>query len=169
MKIRRPVAAAGAAVVLGTTGALVLPAAASAHNASHTLKFTAMTMKRAAFTKTNFGLQETDVNSTGKTIGFDDVNYTITGPSSATAGVAFDTMSGFLYGTVTTTNKGMTFKGKVTGGPARSRERPARSPPGQSAAPRQRSPSSTAKARQPQERRDGLRSGAVPPLPDQDR
>jgi hypothetical protein len=30
--------------------------------------------------------------------------------------VAFDTKGGFLYGTVTTTDKGMTFKGKVTGG-----------------------------------------------------
>jgi hypothetical protein len=116
MKVRRSIAAAGAAAVIGTTGVLALPAMASAHNASHTLKFTAVTVKRAAFTKANFGLQETDVNSTGKTIGFDDVNYTITGPSSATAGVAFDTKGGFLYGTVATTNKGKTFKGKVTGG-----------------------------------------------------
>jgi hypothetical protein len=116
MKVRRSIAAAGAAAVIGTTGVLALPAMASAHNASHTLKFTAVTVKRAAFTKANFGLQETDVNGTGKTIGFDDVNYTITGPSSATAGVAFDTKGGFLYGTVATTNKGKTFKGKVTGG-----------------------------------------------------
>ena len=39
MKIRIPVTAAAVAVVLGTTGALVLPAGASAHSATHTLKF----------------------------------------------------------------------------------------------------------------------------------
>ncbi len=65
----RSVIAVGAAVIVGTTGALVLPAVASAHNASTTLKFTAVTKARVTFTKTTFGLQETDVNSKGKTIG----------------------------------------------------------------------------------------------------
>jgi hypothetical protein len=116
MKVRRSIAAAGAAVVLGTTGALVLPAAASAHNASHTLKFTTVVVKRVAFTRTNFGLQETDVNSTGKTIGFDNVNIRFTSRTSARADVAVDVKGGFLYGTVTTTNGGKTFSGKVTGG-----------------------------------------------------
>jgi hypothetical protein len=116
MKIRRSITAAAAAVVLSGTGALVLPAVASAHSAAHTLKFTAVTMKRIPFTKTNFGLQETDVNSTGKTIGFDDVNITFTGKNTATADVAVDVKGGFLYGTVATTNGGKTFAGKVTGG-----------------------------------------------------
>ena len=116
MKIRRSIAAAGAAVVLGTTGAMVLPAAASAHNASHTLKFTTVTMKRVVFTRTNFALQETDVNSMGKTIGFDNVNITFTSRNSAKANVAVDVKGGFLYGAVTTTNGGKTFSGKVTGG-----------------------------------------------------
>lgn len=116
MKIRRSIAAAAAAVVLGTTGALVLPAVASAHSATHTLKFTAVTKKSIAFTKTTVGLQETDVNSTGKVIGFDDVHLTLTGPTSATANVALDTTGGFLYGTATSTNGGKTFTGKVTGG-----------------------------------------------------
>jgi hypothetical protein len=116
MKIRRSIAAAGAAAVIGTTGALALPAVASAHNASHTLKFTAVTVKRIAFTRTNFGLQETDVNSAGKTIGFDDVNITFTSRTSARADVAVDVKGGFLYGSVTTTNGGKTFTGKVTGG-----------------------------------------------------
>ena len=116
MKIRTSIIAAGAAVALGTTGALVLPAVASAHSASTTLKFTAVTVKSTKFTSTTRGLQETDVNSTGKTIGFDDVHITITGPSSATANVALDTTGGFLYGVVTTTNMGKTFAGKVTGG-----------------------------------------------------
>jgi hypothetical protein len=116
MKIRTSITAAAAAVVLGGTGALVLPAVASAHNASHTLKFTAVTVKRVAFTKTNFGGQETDVNSTGKTIGFDDVNITFTGASTAKGNVAVDLKGGFLYGAIATTNGGKTFRGKVTGG-----------------------------------------------------
>ena len=116
MKIRTSLTAAVAAVVLGGTGALVLPAMASAHSATTTLKFTAVTVKRVTFTKTNFGLQETDVNSTGKTIGFDDVNITITGPSTAKGNVALDIKGGFLNGTIATTNMGKTFTGKVTGG-----------------------------------------------------
>jgi hypothetical protein len=115
MKLRTSLAAAGAAVVLSTTGALVLPTVASAHSASTTLKFTAVTKARVTFTKTTFGLQETDVNSTGKTIGFDDLYITGTSPTSATVNVTFDTKGGFLYGVVTTTN-GTTYSGKVTGG-----------------------------------------------------
>jgi hypothetical protein len=116
MKVRKSIIAAGAAVILGTTGAMVLPAVASAHNASHTLKFTAVTKKSVTFTKTTSGLQETDVSSTGKIIGFDDVYIKFTGANSATANVALDTKGGFLYGVVTTTDGGKTFKGKVTGG-----------------------------------------------------
>jgi hypothetical protein len=116
MKVRRSIVAAGAAVVLGTTGALVLPAVASAHNASTTLKFTAVAKASVKFTSSTFGNQETDVNSTGKTIGFDDVYITITGANSATVNLAVDIKGGFLYGVVTSTDGGKTFKGKVTGG-----------------------------------------------------
>jgi hypothetical protein len=116
MKVRRSIAAAGAAVVLGTTGALVLPAVAGAHVASTTLKFTAVTNKHVTFTRSTFGMQETDVSSTGKTIGFDDVYVTLTGTNTATANVALDVKGGFLYGVVTTTDGGKTFSGKVTGG-----------------------------------------------------
>lgn len=116
MKIRKSIIAAGAAIVLGGTGALALPAVASAHSATHTLKFTAVTVNSIQFTKTSNGLQETDVNSKGKTIGFDDVNITLTGKTSATGDVAIDISGGFLYSTVTTTNAGKTFTGKVTGG-----------------------------------------------------
>lgn len=115
MKVRRSIVAAGAAIVLGTTGALALPALASAHNASTTLKFTAVTNNAVAFTSSTGGSQETDVNSTGKTIGFDVVYFTVTG-NSALVNVAFDIKGGLLYGTVTTTNAGKTFTGKVTGG-----------------------------------------------------
>jgi hypothetical protein len=50
MKIRTSIAAAGAAVLLGT-GALVLPAAASANSATHTLKFISVTKKSIMLTK----------------------------------------------------------------------------------------------------------------------
>lgn len=115
MKVRRSIVAAGAAIVLGTTGALALPALASAHTASTTLKFTAVTNNAVLFFSSTGGSQETDVNSTGKTIGFDVVYFTVRG-SSATVNVAFDIKGGLLYGTLTTTNGGKTFTGKVTGG-----------------------------------------------------
>jgi hypothetical protein len=84
---------------------------ASAHNTSTTLKLTAMTVKSHPFTNTISGLQETDLNSAGKTIGFDEMYITITGKSSGTANVTFDITGGFLYGAVTATNAGKTFKG----------------------------------------------------------
>jgi hypothetical protein len=90
-------------------------AGVSAHPATHTLKFTAVSVNRVPFTSTNFGDQETDVNSTGKIIGFDDLNVTFRGPSG-TGDVAGDIKGGFLYGTITTTNAGKTFSGKVTRG-----------------------------------------------------
>src|SRR2546429_1892478 len=71
MKLRTSLAAAGAAVVLGTTGALVLPAVASAHGTTHTLKFIAVQKGTVSFTRATGGIQDTDVNTTGKTIGFD--------------------------------------------------------------------------------------------------
>jgi hypothetical protein len=116
MKIRRSIVAAGAAVVLGGTGALAIPAVASAHSTTHTLKFTSVTVNSVPFTRTSRGLQDTDVNSKGKTIGFDDANLTFTSMTSGTAAVAIDLKGGFLYGTVRTTNGGRTFRGKVTGG-----------------------------------------------------
>ena len=116
MKVRRSIAAAVAAVVLGTSGALALPALASAHDASHTLKFTIVTLKTVTFTRSTFGSQEKDVNSAGKTIGFDDGYVTFTGKNTATIDVAFDIKGGLLYATVATVNGGLTFSGKVTGG-----------------------------------------------------
>jgi hypothetical protein len=115
MKIRTTIAAAGTAVVLGGAAGLALPAVASAHPVSHTLKFTAVHVNSVPFTSTNFGAQDTDVNSTGKTIGFDDLNVTFMGPSGR-GDVALDIDGGFLYGTIATTNAGKTFSGKVTGG-----------------------------------------------------
>jgi hypothetical protein len=115
MKIRRSIVAAGAAVVLGATGTLALPAVASAHDAAHTLKFTAVQTKQVSFSSKSFGDQGIDVKA-GKTIGFDEVYLTITGKQSGTGNVVVDISGGFLYGTLATTNAGKTFTGKVTGG-----------------------------------------------------
>jgi hypothetical protein len=116
MKIRRSIVAAAVAIILGGTGALVVPAVASAHSASHTLKFISKRVKTVAFAMPTAGFQDTDVNSIGKIIGFDEVNFLFTGATSGRGRVAIDANGGFLYGEIATTNAAETFRGKVTGG-----------------------------------------------------
>ncbi len=116
MKIRRSITAADAAVVLSGTGALVLPAVASAHDASHTLKFISVTKKSIPFTKKSGGSQDTDVNAAGKTVGFDVLYFTATSATTGKINVTFDLSGGFLYGTGTITKSGTFSNGKVTGG-----------------------------------------------------
>ena len=117
MKLRTSLAAAGAAVVLGTTGALVLPAVASAHSSTHTLKFIAVQKGMVNFSSTTAGIQETDQNATGKTIGFDVLYFNVTSSSSAAVNATIDTKGGFLYGTFNVNLKtGALTNGKVTGG-----------------------------------------------------
>ena len=116
MKVRRSIAAAGAAVVLGTTGALALPALASANSATHTLKFISVQKSSVGFGKTAGANQDTDVNAAGKTVGFDMIYFTATSATGGTINVTVDTSGGFLYGTGTITNNGVFSNGKVTGG-----------------------------------------------------
>jgi hypothetical protein len=117
MKLRASIAAAGAAVILGTTGALALPAmATSAHSAPTTLQLTAVTNSSITFTSTTIGFTETDVNAAGMTIGFDETYFTSTGVNTGTLKAAFDINGGFLYTTLTSTDGDKTFTGKVTGG-----------------------------------------------------
>ena len=117
MKIRTPIIAAGAAVVLGTTGALVLPAVASAHSASTTLKFISVQKASVNFSKTAFGQQDTDVNAAGKTIGFDMLYITAVSATTGNVNITGDLNGGFLYGTGTINLKTGAFSnGKVTGG-----------------------------------------------------
>jgi len=116
MKGRRSVIAVGAAVILGTTGALLVPAVASAHNTTHTLKFTSVEKKSIEFTKTAGGQQDTDLSSTGKTIGFDMLYFTQASVTSATVNITVDTKGGFLYGTATVIFKSGQASGKITGG-----------------------------------------------------
>jgi hypothetical protein len=116
MKLRTSLAAAGAAAALGVTGALVLPAVASAHSASTTLKFTAVQKATVDFSKTAEGIQDTDVNAAGKTVGFDELYLAFTSSSSAAVNVTVDTNGGFLYGTFKVAKSGAITNGKVTGG-----------------------------------------------------
>jgi hypothetical protein len=117
MKLRTSLAAAGAAVVLGTTGTLVLPAVASAHSASTTLKFTSIQKGTVGFTRTTGGLQGTDVNAAGKTVGFDMLYFAAASASTVAVNFTVDTKGGFLYCTFTFHPKtGVVTNGKVTGG-----------------------------------------------------
>jgi hypothetical protein len=117
MKLCTSLAAAGAAVVLGTTGALVLPAVASAHGTTHTLRFVSVQKATVGFTRATGGLQNTDVNTVGKTIGFDMLYFAATSPSSVAVNLTVDTKGGFLYGTFTFNPKtGVVTNGKVIGG-----------------------------------------------------
>jgi hypothetical protein len=96
MKLRTSIIAAGAAVVLGTTGAFVLPAVASAHSATTTLKFIAV--QKAM-------------------VSFDMLYFKVISSSSAAVNATIDTKGGFLYGTFNVNLKtGAVTNGKVTGG-----------------------------------------------------
>ena len=115
MKIRTSIAAAGAAAVLAGAGAVMLPAVASAHSTTHTLKFTAVQLGSTQFSQTSGGSAEKDVNGAGKPIGFDAINITANPTThQPTAGsVALSTNGGFLYGTL---KFGKAITGTVTGG-----------------------------------------------------
>jgi hypothetical protein len=118
MKIRTSIAAAGAAVVLGGTGAVLLPAVASAHSTTHTLRFTAVTLTpQTKFSQTSFGQAEKDVNSAGKVIGYDVINVEFhPKTNTASGGVSLSTNGGFLYGALKFTNNSSVVHGTVTGG-----------------------------------------------------
>ncbi len=117
MKFRRSLATAGAVVVLSATGALALPAVASAQSSTQTLKFIAVQKRMVTFTTATGGVQETDLNAAGKTVGFDMLYFAAKSPTSAAVHVTVDTLGGFLYGTFTLNLKtGAVTNGKVTGG-----------------------------------------------------
>jgi hypothetical protein len=117
MKFRTSIIAAGAAAILGTTGALLVPAVASAHAATTTLKFTSVEKSSIMFTSSSFGQQDTDVNSAGKTVGFDMIYGAATSSTTASVNITGNLSGGFLYGTGTVSIKTGAFSnGKVTGG-----------------------------------------------------
>lgn len=116
MKVRMSLAAVGVAALLSGTGAFLLPAGASAHSTTHTLKFIAVTVKDVKFSKTARGASDKDVNSAGKIIGFDQLYFAFNPKTNKVAGgVTLDTNGGFLYGTLHFT-QGPVTHGTVTGG-----------------------------------------------------
>ena len=118
MKLRASLAAIGATLVLGTTGALALPAvAASAHSDTHTLKFVSVTKNSIMLAKTSGAQQDTDVNAAGKAVGFDMLYFPAVSGTAGTVNLTLDTTGGFLYGKLTANFKtGAITNGKVTGG-----------------------------------------------------
>ncbi len=118
MKLRTSLAAAGAAVVLCAAGAVLLPAMASAHSSTHTLKFVSVPNRfKVGFTKATKGIQEVDFNRAGTPVGFDMLYLADTSPGHAAVNVTVDTAGGFLYGTFTLNLKtGAVANGEVTGG-----------------------------------------------------
>ncbi len=115
MKIRTTMAGAAAAAIVGT-GALVLPAAASASTTAHTLKFTAETESSAAFSSSTEAEQDTDVNGAGKVVGYDLLYVKLVSSTSADLNITVDVDGGMLYGTAKLNSKGTVADGKVTGG-----------------------------------------------------
>ena len=116
MKLRTSIAAVGAAALIGS-GALAVPALASAHPATHTLKFIAVEKQSIELSPTSGGEQDTDVNAKGKAVGFDMLYFQGTSASTATLYATIDTAGGFLYATfVYHTKTGAVTNGKVTGG-----------------------------------------------------
>jgi hypothetical protein len=116
MKIRRSITAAIGVALVGT-GAFVLPAFASASTATHTLKFISVEKASVTLTKTMSAQQDTDLNSKGKVIGYDDLYFAVTSSSGANAWFSLDVDGGFISGTFKVNFKtGAITNGKVTGG-----------------------------------------------------
>jgi len=115
MRIRRSITAAAAAAALGTAGALLAPAAASAHNATQTLTFTSVAKNFVSYSTTTLAEQDTDLSTAGKIIGFDEVTITL-GTTTNTADIVFALDGGLLDGTLTINRSAGTATGPVTGG-----------------------------------------------------
>jgi hypothetical protein len=115
MRIRKPITAAAALAALGITGALLAPAAASAHSATKTLTFTSVANNFVRYSTATLAEQDTDLSAAGKIIGFDEATVTL-GTTTNTADFAFDLNGGLLYGTLTINRSAGTASGSVTGG-----------------------------------------------------
>jgi hypothetical protein len=102
LRTRISITAIATAAAVGTTGAVLLPAA-SAKTITHT------------FSPTAGGEVDKDVNKAGKLVGWDLVRITIDPKTQKIAGgFTLMTKGGFLYGTVSPANG--TTHGKLTGG-----------------------------------------------------
>jgi hypothetical protein len=114
MKVRKSIVAAAAAAVVGTTGALALPAVASAHPSSTTIKFIATT---TASKSSKSAFAETGTTTQGKKLlGWYTLSCQFTSNKAAKCGGAGSSLKGMIYFSFPLSVTSKTFKGKVTGG-----------------------------------------------------
>lgn len=71
-----------------------MPAVASAHSATTTLRFTAVQKSKVMFSGSEFGEQDTDVNTSNKTIGFDMLHVQAMTATTGALNVAIDLSGG---------------------------------------------------------------------------
>ena len=117
MKIRTAIATASAVALISGGGAFAFATAASASGATHTLKFISEQVNTASLSKTSEAVQNKDVTSKGKLIGFDELNIVFnTKTGKASAIVAVDLNGGLLFGAFTLSSSSSTIHGVVTGG-----------------------------------------------------
>ena len=111
------VAAASAALTLaGVSPSFASPAVKPA-TASHTLKFISVEKASVQLSKTMFAQQDTDVSSTGKVIGYDELYVATISAKAGDGWVTLDVDGGFLYATFKLNlATGAITGGKVTGG-----------------------------------------------------
>ena len=115
MKVRTSIAAISAATLVGA-GVLMIPVAASANNATHTLKFESKQHEVVGYGTVNGAASDDDLSSGGQLIGFDVLSYTGTAGGGYDIGITVDVNGGFLYGAVSGPAHAHTYSGKVTGG-----------------------------------------------------
>jgi hypothetical protein len=117
MKTRTAIAGVAMVGLLGTS-AFLLPAIASPQSSTHTLKFTSVQQKSLGFSKTHFAQLDVDFNSAHKAVGYDTLQGVFNPKTGAVKiDVAVNTKGGFMYFHLhSTTPKGDTFAGKLTGG-----------------------------------------------------
>jgi len=116
MKLRTSIAVTAAAALIGA-GAFMLPAAASSGTPTHTLKLISLTKAQTMFSVTSGAVQDTDVNSGNKVIGFDELYFAYVSGATAPVNLTFAVAGGLIYGTGQVNITSMAFTdGKVTGG-----------------------------------------------------
>lgn len=115
LRTRSAIAAMVTAAAVGSTGAILLPAA-SARTATHSLAFTSVSRATVQFSKTARATEGKDVSEAGKVIGY-DVSRLSYDPKTGTVsvGIAIDLKGGFLYGVLRASDP-VVAHGIVTGG-----------------------------------------------------
>ena len=95
----------------------MLPAAASARAATHTLQFISVTKASVGFSASTGAQQDTDVNAKGKVVGYDMLYFAAVSRTTAALNITLDTKGGMLYATASVNlQTGAVSGGKVTGG-----------------------------------------------------